>query len=351
MPRSTDQTDDEGRAEEEGGRLARAALPAGEEGRPEPIDAPAASKPDADDALDGPLPGQGRLPAGLYIVATPIGNRRDITLRAVDTLCAADLIACEDTRVSGPFVRALGAVAPLVAYHDHNAARVRPKLLERLAEGLAVALVSDAGTPLVSDPGYRLVADCLAREIAVTTLPGPSAPLAALVLSGLPSDRFLFAGFLPPKAGARASALAEVAGVPATLLFFETAPRLADSLEQMVAVLGDRPAAVARELTKLHEEIRRGSLASLAAHYRVSGPPRGEIVVVVGPPPPAEAPGHDEVDRRLRQALATMRVKDAATAVASATGLPRRDVYARALAIGAAVMDPSQAGQKEGSDR
>lgn len=284
-------------------------------------------------ALEDRPPARGTLPAGLHIVATPIGNRRDITLRAIDTLCAADLIACEDTRVSGPFVRGLGATAPLIAYHDHNAARVRPKLLERMAAGLAVVLVSDAGTPLVSDPGYRLVGECVERGIAVTTLPGPSAPLAALVLSGLPSDRFLFAGFLPPKAGTRGSALAELAKVPATLLFFETAPRLAGSLEQMAGVLGDRPAAVARELTKLHEEVRRGPLSLLAAHYRHSGPPRGEIVVVVGPPLAAAAIGEAELDDRLRAALATMRVKDAATAVAAAAGLPRREVYARALAL------------------
>ncbi len=331
MPRSTDQTD------EQGGRRARAALPAGGQGPTKPIDGPAASKPDADpadpDVLEGPLHAGGRLPAGLHVVATPIGNRRDITLRAVDALCAADLIACEDTRVSGPFVRGLGATAPLIAYHDHNAARVRPKLLQRMAEGLAVALVSDAGTPLVSDPGYRLVAECVDRGIAVTTLPGPSAPLAALVLSGLPSDRFLFAGFLPPKSGARGAALAELAKVPATLLFFETAPRLADSLAQMAAVLGDRPAAVARELTKLHEEVRRGPLVALAAHYLDAGPPRGEIVIVVGPPLAEAAVGEAELDDRLRAALATMRVKDAATAVAGATGLSRREVYARALAL------------------
>ena len=279
------------------------------------------------------IPASGRLPAGLHVVATPIGNRRDITMRAVDTLCAADLIACEDTRVSGPFVRGLGAAAPLVAYHDHNAAQVRPRLLQRMADGAAVALVSDAGTPLVSDPGYRLVAECVERGIAVTTLPGPSAPLAALVLSGLPSDRFLFAGFLPPKAGARGTALGELATVPATLVFFETAPRLADSLAQMAAVLGDRPAAVARELTKLHEEVRRGDLSVLAAHYRDAGPPRGEIVVVVGPPLPVEAPAGEALDHRLRAALATMRVKDAAALVAAETGLPRREVYARALVL------------------
>ncbi|MGE0714598.1 MAG: 16S rRNA (cytidine(1402)-2'-O)-methyltransferase [Alphaproteobacteria bacterium] len=272
---------------------------------------------------------------GLHVVATPIGNRGDITFRAVETLRGVGLILCEDTRVSGPFLRGLGATAPLLAYHDHNAARVRPQIMERLAAGAAVALVTDAGTPLVSDPGYRLVGECVERGIPVTTLPGPSAPLAALVLSGLPTDRFLFAGFLPPKAGARGAALAELAAVPATLVFFETAPRLADSLGQMAEVLGDRPAAVARELTKLHEEVRRGPLAALAAHYRDAGPPRGEIVVVVGPPVAAAAAADDEVDDRLRAALTTLRPSAAAAAVAAATGRPRREVYARAMALAA----------------
>ncbi len=242
--------------------------------------------------------------------------------------------------MSGPFVRSLGATAPLVPYHDHNAARMRPQLLRRMSEGAAVALVSDAGTPLVSDPGYRLVGACIDSGIAVTTLPGPSAPLAALVLSGLPSDRFLFAGFLAAKAGPRSAELAELAAVPATLVFFETAPRLADSLAQMAAVLGDRPAAVARELTKLHEEVRRGPLSELAAHYRDAGPPRGEIVVVVGPPLAAAPVDAAAVDRRLRTALATMRVRDAAALVAAETGLPRREVYARALALQAGEPSP-----------
>jgi len=267
------------------------------------------------------------------VVATPIGNRGDITLRAIEVLRSADVIACEDTRVTGPFVRGLGATAPLIAYHDHNGAQVRPQLLRRMADGAAVALVSDAGTPLVSDPGYRLVSACLAEGIAVTTLPGPSAPLAALVLSGLPSDRFLFAGFLPPKSAARATELRELAAVRATLVFFEAPSRLADSLAQMAVELGDRPAAVARELTKLYEEVRRGTLADLARHYQEAGPPRGEIVVVVGPPLPDAPPSAADLDERLRAALATMHVKDAAASVAAELGLPRREVYARALAL------------------
>ncbi|MCC7273342.1 MAG: 16S rRNA (cytidine(1402)-2'-O)-methyltransferase, partial [Alphaproteobacteria bacterium] len=286
MPRSGDQADDRG------GRRALAALPAGGSSAAETIGGPAPSKPAA---------------RGLHVVATPIGNRGDITLRAVETLRGVDLVVCEDTRVSGPFLRTLGVTAPLLAYHDHNAERVRPQIMARLTAGAAVALVSDAGTPLVSDPGFRLVGECIARGVPVTTLPGPSAPLAALVLAGLPTDRFMFAGFLPPRAGARGETLSELARVPATLVFLETAPRLADSLAQMAQMLGDRPAAVARELTKLHEEVRRGPLAALAEHYRTAGPPRGEIVVVVGPPAPRAAADAAEVDAGLRAALATMR--------------------------------------------
>ncbi|MGE0725362.1 MAG: 16S rRNA (cytidine(1402)-2'-O)-methyltransferase, partial [Alphaproteobacteria bacterium] len=233
---------------------------------------------------------------GLHVVATPIGNRGDITLRAIETLRGADLIACEDTRVTAPFLAGIGVGAPLIAYHDHNAARVRPTIMARLAEGAVVALVSDAGTPLVSDPGFRLVRACIEAGIAVSSLPGASAPLAALVVSGLPTDRFLFAGFPPPKAAARRTMLAGLAAVPATLVLFEGPSRLADSLADMAEMLGDRPAAVARELTKLHEEVRRGSLAALAAHYREAGPPRGEIVVVVGPPAAPAAADDDAVD-------------------------------------------------------
>ena len=270
---------------------------------------------------------------GLYVVATPIGNLNDITLRALTMLRGADVIACEDTRVTARLAARHGIAAPRLPYHEHNAEHMRPKLLARLKAGEVVALVSDAGTPLVSDPGFKLVRAALAEGIPVTTLPGPSAPLAALVLSGLPSDRFLFAGFLPVKQGARRRALQDLAAVPATLLFFETAPRLAASLDDMAAVLGDRPAAVARELTKLHEEVRRGGLAALADHYREAGPPRGEVVVVVAPPPEAPATAAETLDEQLGQALARMSIKDASVAVAAATGLPRRTVYARALAL------------------
>jgi 16S rRNA (cytidine1402-2'-O)-methyltransferase len=277
--------------------------------------------------------GDGNVAPGLAIVATPIGNMLDITLRALATLRAADVIACEDTRVTQKLLARHGIARPLLAYHDHNAERMRPLLLDRLRRGELVALVSDAGTPLVSDPGFKLVQAALADGLPVTTLPGASAPLAALVLSGLPSDRFLFAGFLPPKSGARRTALADLAAVPATLVFFESAPRLAAALADMAAVLGPRAAAVARELTKLFEEVRRGDLAELAAHYRDAGKPRGELVVVVGPAGEAAGPSAAALDEQLKAALAQMSVRDASEAVAAATGRKRRDVYQRALLL------------------
>jgi 16S rRNA (cytidine1402-2'-O)-methyltransferase len=280
-------------------------------------------------------PAQRSKPApGLYIVATPIGNAQDITLRALTLLATVDVIACEDTRVSVKLLRRHAIATRRVAYHDHNADAVRPKLLARLAAGQSVALISDAGTPLVSDPGFKLVREAVERGFAVTALPGPSAPLAALVLSALPADQFFFAGFLPAKEAARRRALAALKAVPATLLFLESAPRLAASLADMAAVLGDRPAAVARELTKLYEEVRRAPLGSLAAHYGGVPPPKGEIVVVVGPPAASDdAVSADALDQALGVALARMSLKDASEAVAAATGLPRRAVYARALAL------------------
>jgi 16S rRNA (cytidine1402-2'-O)-methyltransferase len=277
--------------------------------------------------------GDGKIAPGLAVVATPIGNMLDITLRALATLRAADVIACEDTRVTQKLLARHGIARPLLAYHDHNAERMRPLLLDRLRRGEVVALVSDAGTPLISDPGFKLVQAALAEGLPVTTLPGASAPLAALVLSGLPSDRFLFAGFLPPKSAARRTALADLAAVPATLVFFESAPRLAVALADMAAVLGPRPAAVAREITKLFEEVRRGDLAELAAHYRGAGPPRGELVLVVGPAREAAEPSGAALDEQLKAALAQMSVRDASDAVAAATGRKRRDVYQRALLL------------------
>lgn len=270
----------------------------------------------------------------LAVVATPIGNLGDITLRALEALKSADAIACEDTRTTAKLLARHGIRRPTTPYHDHNAQKARPVLLARMAKGETIALVSDAGTPLVADPGYKLVTEAIEAGIAVDFLPGPSAPIAALVLSGLPTDRFLFAGFLPPKTAARCDTLKEFVSLRASLIFFESPQRLAASLADMAGVLGDRPAAVARELTKLYEEVRRGTLAELAAHYEKAGAPKGEIVVVIGPPLAQEAPSEAELDALLRTALKRESLRDAVAAVAEATGEPRRAVYARALALG-----------------
>ncbi len=276
----------------------------------------------------------GPLAPGLYLVATPIGNLADISLRALDVLARADLIACEDTRTSRKLLGAHGIQGALTAYHEHNAARVRPRLMERLKCGAAVALISDAGTPLVSDPGFKLVEAAIAGGVAVTAIPGASAGLTALSVSGLPTDRFFFAGFLPAKAGARRRVLAELAPLRASLVFYESARRLPAALAQMAEVLGPRPAAVARELTKLHEEVRRGALPELAAHNRTAGPPKGEVVVVVGPPQEGPSPrAAEDLDARLRAALAGASLRDAVATVAAARGLPRKRVYARALEL------------------
>ncbi|HYB08895.1 MAG TPA: 16S rRNA (cytidine(1402)-2'-O)-methyltransferase [Alphaproteobacteria bacterium] len=266
-------------------------------------------------------------------MATPIGNLGDITLRALEVLRHSDLIACEDTRVTGKLLAAYGIDVPMTPYHDHNAAMARPQLLARLKEGACIALVSDAGMPLISDPGFKLVGAAIDAGIHVSVVPGASAPLAALTLSGQPVDRFLFVGFLPSKSGPRQKALADLAALPATLVFFESGPRLAESLADMTAMLAPRMAAVVRELTKLHEEVRRGGLAELAAHYRNVGPPKGEIVVVVGPPLETSAPDEQALDTLIENALASMSLRDAAEAVARGTGLPKKRVYARALAL------------------
>jgi len=276
------------------------------------------------------------LPPGLYLVATPIGNLGDITLRALEILRQVDLIACEDTRVTAALSRRYGLDAERTAYHDHNAEHIRPRLLARLSAGARIALVSDAGTPLISDPGFKLVRAAIEAGITVTAIPGASAPLAALMVAGLPTDRFLFQGFLPPKPGARRRTIETLAEVPATLVFFETAPRLVGVLGELAAVLGNRPAAVARELTKLHEEVRRDSLAALAAFYREHGPPKGEIVLVVGPPRAADAADALDtaaLEQRLRVALETMSIREASAAIAAETGRPRREVYALALTL------------------
>jgi 16S rRNA (cytidine1402-2'-O)-methyltransferase len=272
------------------------------------------------------------LPAGLYVVATPIGNLRDITARALETLAAADLIACEDTRVTRKLTDRYGIATPLTPYHDHNAEQARPRLLQRIADGAAIALVSDAGTPLISDPGFKLVREARFAGHAVTAVPGASSVLAALTVAGLPTDRFLFEGFLPAKEGQRRKRIDELKFVPATLVLFETGPRLAAALADLAAALGPREAAICRELTKLHEETRRGDLVTLAAEQAAAGEPRGEIVIVIAPPAAALADALD-LDALLQQALARASVKDAVGEVAAVTGRPRREVYHRALAL------------------
>lgn len=273
------------------------------------------------------------LPPGLYLVATPIGNLADITLRALDVLKRADVVACEDTRVTGKLLAHYGIRARLVRYDDHSGDAERAALVRQLAAGARVALVSDAGTPLVSDPGYKLLRAAAAEGVAIVPVPGASAVLAALQVSALPPDRFLFAGFLPSKSAARKQAIAALAAVPATLVFYESGPRLAASLADLAAGLGPRPAAVARELTKMFEEVKRGTLAELSAAYREAPPPRGEIAIVVGPPAEAQVSGAD-VDALLARALEVMSVRDAAASVAEASGRPKKEVYRRALELG-----------------
>ena len=269
------------------------------------------------------------LEPGLYIVATPIGNLSDLSPRAASVLAAADLIAVEDSRVTAKLLRHIGARRPMVPYHDHNADRVRPGLIEQMGTK-AVALVSDAGTPLISDPGYKLVRDARAAGIRVTTLPGPSAVVAALTLAGLPTDRFAFFGFLPSKAGARATAIAEAGRFDGTLVFYESGPRLAGALAALGDGLGNRDAAVVREISKTFEESVTGTLAELAARY-AEAPPKGEIVIVVGPPGETAPADAADVDAALDEAMTRLSVSRAAAEVAQTLGLPRRDVYARAL--------------------
>ena len=281
---------------------------------------------------DQPIQGS-RLAPGLYLVATPIGNLGDITLRALQTLAGADLIACEDTRVTRKLLNRYAIATPLTPYHDHNAAKARPGLLRRLAEGAAIALVSDAGTPLISDPGYKLVRAAQDASHLVTALPGPSAVLTALTVAGLPTDQFFFAGFLPPKQAARRARIAELATLPATLVLFESGPRIAATLADLGAGLGaNREAALCRELTKLHEEVRRGELASLADAC-AGGELRGEIVVVIAPPQTPVETGAAESEGLLRDALARLSLKDAVAEVAQRTGRRRREIYQSALAL------------------
>ena len=277
------------------------------------------------------IPMNDPLPPGLYIVATPIGNLGDVSPRAADTLRRVALVAAEDTRVSARLMRHVGSDRPMTPYHDHNADRVRPGLVARLG-GEAIALVSDAGTPMISDPGFKLVRAARAAGHSIVTLPGPCAAVAALTLAGLPTDRFLFMGFLPAKEKARGEAIAEVAGLRASLVLYESGPRLGAALTALAMGLGTREAAVAREISKAFEECVTGTLADLAARY-AEAPPKGEIVIVVGPPgESAKAPASD-IDALLRDALERLPVAKAAKEVAGATGLDRQAVYARALEL------------------
>ncbi|MCX7304953.1 MAG: 16S rRNA (cytidine(1402)-2'-O)-methyltransferase [Hyphomicrobiales bacterium] len=272
------------------------------------------------------------LDAALYLVATPIGNLGDITLRALETIAAADVLACEDTRVTRVLLDRYGIRQRPLAYHEHNAAEAGPKLIAALEQGRSVALVSDAGTPLVSDPGFRLVEQAQAAGIRVVPIPGPSAVLAALTASGLPSDAFLFAGFLPVKDGQLRTRLSQLVAVPATLIFFESPRRLADTLTAMAAIFGDRPAAIGRELTKTFEEMRTGTLGALAAHYAEAATPKGEIVICVGPPgETAQAPS--DVDRLLLSLAGEMPASKAAAEAARMTGRPKQELYRRLLEL------------------
>jgi len=274
-----------------------------------------------------------KLAAGLYLVATPIGNLGDITLRALQTLAAVDVIACEDTRITRRLTERYDIAAQLKQYHEHNAEAARPKILEALAAGGSVALVSDAGTPLISDPGYKLVREVCAAGHAVYALPGPSSVLAALSVAALPTDRFFFEGFLPSKSAARKSRLAELARIDATLVMFESGNRVQDTLAELAEIMGTREAAICRELTKLHEEISRATLVDLAREADALET-RGEFVLVIAPPAAdADVLTSDALDDLLRAQLATHSVKDAVAHAVALSGRPRREVYARALEL------------------
>ncbi len=272
------------------------------------------------------------LEPALYLVATPIGNLGDITLRALETLAACDVLACEDTRVTRVLLDRYGIRQRPLAYHEHNAAEAGPRLIAALEAGRSVALVSDAGTPLVSDPGFRLVKQALAAGVRVVPIPGPSAVLAALTASGLPSDAFLFAGFLPVKDGQRKARLSELAAVPATLIFFESPRRLAETLAAMAEVYGQRRAAIGRELTKTFEEMRTGRLGDLASHYADAPTPKGEIVICVGPPE-AGADAPEDIDKLLTALAAEMPASKAAAEAARMTGQPKQALYRRLMEL------------------
>lgn len=300
---------------------------------PRSADVPPAADADRGFAIAGQRVSAPRAAPGLYLVATPIGNLGDITLRALETLAGADVVACEDTRITRRLMERFAIQATLWPYHEHNAAAMRPKILERLAESASVALVSDAGTPLISDPGFKLVREATIAGFAVTAIPGPSSVLTALCVAALPTDRFFFEGFLPPKQAARRTRLAELARIDATLVLFESGARVQDCLRDLAGTMGERDAAVCRELTKLHEEVRRGPLADLAAAAQALET-RGEFVLVIAPPAAdADAMNEAALDDLLRSALATSTVKDAVAQATELSRRPRREVYARALEL------------------
>lgn len=273
-----------------------------------------------------------RAAPGLHIVATPIGNLSDISLRALETLAGVGLIACEDTRVTARLLQRYGIRTPMTSYHEHNAAARRPAILTRLAAGESVALVSDAGTPLISDPGYKLAREAAGAGHPIHAVPGASSVLTALAVAALPTDRFFFEGFLPAKEHARRARIAAIAAIDATLVLFETGPRIAGALRDLADLLGARSAAVCRELTKLHEEISRDLLPQLAERAATMET-RGEFVIVIAPPPPPSAATGDDIDRLLEAELQRHSVKEAVAIVTAATGRPRSDIYARALAL------------------
>jgi 16S rRNA (cytidine1402-2'-O)-methyltransferase len=295
------------------------------------------TKPDGSLLPEASKPPQ-QLTHGLYIVATPIGNASDITLRALHVLKYADVIACEDTRVTRKLLQIHGLdPSRLVSYHEHNAEKIGARIIEQLKSGKIVALVSDAGTPMINDPGYRLAEACRTESIAVESNPGPTAVTNALVLAGLPTDRFMYCGFPPPKQGKRRTWLGGVLAVDATLVFLESPQRLASSLADMADVLGPRVACVTREMTKMFEEVRHGTLTELAAHYAEAGAPKGEVTLVVGGPENDAAPDNNDIDARLRNALQNQSVREASQRIAMETGLPRRDIYNRALVLKAEI--------------
>lgn len=273
---------------------------------------------------------------GFYLVATPIGNLRDITFRALDILSSVDLIICEDTRVTGKLMQAYGFKKKMQVYNDHATQGQREALIKGVQNGLSVAVLSDAGTPMLSDPGYKLIRLAIENNLYITSIPGPNAALPALQLSGLPTDQFSFLGFLPSKSVARKAVLQKWEAVPSTLVLYETGPRLIDSLTDMKLVLGNRQAAVVREITKIYEESKRGTLADLISHYRESGAPKGEIVIVLGEAV-EEIISTESIETQLKKALQTMSVRDAAEVVSKATGKPKKTIYTLALKLGSAI--------------